>query len=53
MNYDIEKIEEIIDAHEEKHNQQIKYLNYSVVAALVIMLIYSFSGGIDYFTTSA
>lgn len=39
MNYDIEKIEEIIDAHEEKHNQQNKYLNYSVVAALVIMLI--------------
>lgn len=53
MNYDVEKIEEIIDAHEEKHNQQIKYLTYSVVAALVIMLtldiIYFSVSGVNLF----
>ncbi|ELY1197722.1 hypothetical protein SLX97_004519 [Salmonella enterica] len=38
MDNHIEEIEKIINAHEEKHNQQIKYLTYSFVAASVIPL---------------
>ncbi|EIO1438423.1 hypothetical protein LOV73_004671 [Salmonella enterica] len=38
MDNHIEEIEKIINTHEEKHNQQIKYLTYSLVAASVIPL---------------
>ncbi|EPC4825462.1 hypothetical protein Q1B88_004826 [Salmonella enterica] len=38
MDNHIEKIEKIINAHEEKHNRQIKQFTYSLVAASAITL---------------